>query len=65
MADTVGLMVYEGAGVTLVHILPIHVCMWINANLTNVKTRAQGILEFGNICFIIPFPVPGLCEELC
>ena len=43
VADTVGLMVYEGAGVILEHIY------WTNAKVTNMKTQQ------GNDCFIILF----------
>ena len=51
MADTVGLMVYEGARVTLVHIyiLPILVWIWINDKVTNMKALQ------GYDCFIILF----------
>ena len=49
MADTVGLMVYEGAGVTLVHTLPILVWIRTNAKVTNMKAQQ------GNDCFIILF----------
>ena len=50
MADTVGLMVYEGAGVIiLAHILHILVWIWTNAKVTNMKTKQ------GNDCFIILF----------
>ena len=49
VADTVGLMVYEGAGVTLVHTLPILVWIWTNAKVTNMK------IQQGNDCFITLF----------
>ena len=44
MADTVGLMVYEGAGVTLVHILPILVWIWANDKGTNMKTQQGKVM---------------------
>ena len=50
MADTVGLMVYEGAGVIiLAHIL--HILVWIctNDKVTNMKT------QLSNDCFNILF----------
>ena len=50
MADTVGLMVYEGAGVIIrVHILQILVWIWTNVKVTNMKTKQ------GNDCFITLF----------
>ena len=42
-------MVYEGAGVTLVHTLPILVWIWTNAKVTNMK------IQQGNDCFITLF----------